>query len=397
LSWQASGDLGVIGDSLVQPWKLELISAWSVALAEAREDETSWQALAFQPGENAEGHTIDEHLKERARVLWALQYDHGTADSALLRFLLAEEIAWHRESPFQGLGDELSLAAHLVASAPQPGDALVMWAAKQANFDTWCGFDSQYLAAEGVAAAGELARGLNEPRNGSLLDHLLTGEDEVRFSDDDVRAFVDIMSTQFPADPEHEWPVTWVHRARLAEDLPTTIKAIEAWKDSDDPPSSRTLQYEYASAHDYPAAVEAQRIAIAELSDPGSLPGELARLVELERLAGDYGRAVDDLRRGRRALKRVVDDTGYKHRQVAEQGFLLASADPDVGRAKSSFDVAEEASRSVPSLPFVVLTAARDAAARVGDERRRAHWSARADTERARIDRELGRSSSSGA
>ncbi len=367
------------------------MSAWRAALAEARADDASWPSLAFQPGTNAEGHTIDEHLAARARVLWALQYDHGAADGALLRFLLSEEIAWHRESPFQGLGDELSLAAYLAALAPQPGDALVMWAAKQANFDTWCGFDSQYLAVEGVAAAVDLARGLDEPRDGSLLDHLLNDEDEPRFTDEDVRGFVDSMSTLFPADPELEWPVTWANRARLVEDYPTAIKAIEAWKHSNDPPSARTLQYEYAWAHDYPAAVEAQRIAIAEMGDPSGLPGELARLVELERLAGDFPAAAEDLRRGRRALKRLADDTGYKHRQVAEQGFLLAGSDPDLRRARSSFDLAEKVSRRVPSLPLVVLAAARDAAAHVGDEARRAHWSERAAKERARIDRELGR------
>jgi len=103
------------------------------------------------------------------RRAWALQYDQGERDGRLLRFLLTEETAWHRKAPFQGLTEELHLAAYLVAIAPQPGDVMLMWAAKRSNFDPSGGFDSRYLAVEGIVAAVELARGLDEPRDGSLL------------------------------------------------------------------------------------------------------------------------------------------------------------------------------------------------------------------------------------
>jgi hypothetical protein len=86
----------------------------------------------------------------RAAVLEALQKTLSMGDRFLLRFLLEQEMACYRnhcETP-----DSLYLCGFLLFLLGQLEDVELLWQAKTTTFDTWCGFDIQFLVGAGVSS-----------------------------------------------------------------------------------------------------------------------------------------------------------------------------------------------------------------------------------------------------
>ena len=272
-----------------------------------------------------------------------------------------------------------------------------MWAAKIANFDTWCGLDSRFLGVGGVTAAIEEARA-EEPLDQDLLKHFL-GDHDARFSDSDVVMYLDELAVYFPGDPSDEPPYTWFERARLLGDTVAVREALEDWVRSDSPPSDGGLEHSLASIGYVGDAVAVQIRVVAAQGGERAKPLAGIRLAELQRRAGLFDDALDSPKRSRRGVNPMTDRNGYLRRRIAEEGFLLAAGTG--GRlAKRAFTLADKVAQdrtihqvvrirgSQPSdewLPLVVLEAGADAAMNVGESRRASEYQDRAARERQRI------------
>lgn len=90
---------------------------------------------------------VDE--TNRYRLLVALQYDHQTSDESILLELFKTEIETNRNNPMQGVGTGLVLCAYLLSAYERPQYCEYFLQAKQANFDTHCGFDLEFLLSAG--------------------------------------------------------------------------------------------------------------------------------------------------------------------------------------------------------------------------------------------------------
>jgi hypothetical protein len=115
-----------------------------------RDDRQRWDALAFVPSpDDAAGDSVkDVHAEARAAVLQLLFADCGEADADFLVYLLAQETLMHQTG--WALTDSMRLAALLVAERRRLPDVFALWNAKNANFDTMFGLDSELLFAAGV-------------------------------------------------------------------------------------------------------------------------------------------------------------------------------------------------------------------------------------------------------
>jgi hypothetical protein len=89
----------------------------------------------------------------RAAVLEELQQTLVPADRALLCFILEQEML-ARGAEEDG-GDEffenLYWAGFLLSTVAHVEDVRLLWKAKTLDFDTWCGFDVQFLVGAGVS------------------------------------------------------------------------------------------------------------------------------------------------------------------------------------------------------------------------------------------------------
>ena len=377
-------------------WRDEILADGRALLSRIRAGGASDDEVQFLSGVDAEGHVTDQHLAARAGLLWALQYDHDATDNDLLRRLLAAEVAWCAVRPGQGIGDELFLAAFLVASDPRDGDIELMWAAKSANFDTWCGFDREFLRCRGIPEMHAVSRSGRSDVDG-MLRYVGSEHDDVEPSDADVAAFLSRLAHEFPSDPQMQWPGTWVDRALALDRVDLASIALDDWASSSDPPDAGTLVRLLTRCGRFQAAAETQRSIIETPVDPVRGYFDLVRLVELHRLAGETDEGADAFQRVLAALPELADDNGYKHRCACEEGFALSLTIPDRETASEVFRAAHEvalvqfpprdrhSNDALEYLPLVVLRAAAEAAEHVGDhETSSAYW-VRANREAVRI------------
>lgn len=131
-------------------------------LAHWRSDRVHWTTLA---------HTADDSsAPAREAVLDLLAADRRDTDAEFLRYLLAQEIALHRES--WGYHDSLGLAALLLAECREVADVWQLWQAKTATVDTFTGVDCALLCGAGVEATLAHVRSVDHPDRADLLDYL---------------------------------------------------------------------------------------------------------------------------------------------------------------------------------------------------------------------------------
>ncbi|MDX4974022.1 hypothetical protein [Myroides odoratimimus] len=91
-----------------------------------------------------------ENAIDRHRVLVGFLHSEELREEQLLIKLFEAEIASRREDDFQGFTEALDLAAYLVSLYQCPDYISLFIQAKNANFDTHCGFDREYLLHNGV-------------------------------------------------------------------------------------------------------------------------------------------------------------------------------------------------------------------------------------------------------
>lgn len=110
-----------------------------------RSTQAHWQNLAYLCGNSDERGDYDTQEKQRYAAMLAIQYDFKETDEALVRFLVEQETVARRNDSFQGIGDALWLGAYLLARFKRPEDIPLFYQAKVANFDTYCGFDREFM------------------------------------------------------------------------------------------------------------------------------------------------------------------------------------------------------------------------------------------------------------
>lgn len=149
-----------------------------------REDPRRWDALACvaQP---------DEHAAARAAVLGMLFEDCGDPDARFLVFLLNQETLMHQSDC--SLNDSMRLAALLVAERRGLADVFALWNAKNANFDTMFGLDSELLFAAGVRETIAFVEASDDPARDGFMRYVsgtsLPSDSEVRARLTGLRAY----------------------------------------------------------------------------------------------------------------------------------------------------------------------------------------------------------------
>ena len=103
----------------------------------------------------------DQHKFFRLSVLYALHRAFSVDDRAFIRFLLEQEITHHQRS--WGFSHSISLCGFLLFQLAEAEDVRLLWKAKTTSFDTWCGFDVQFLVGAGVPATLAYLRRAHEP------------------------------------------------------------------------------------------------------------------------------------------------------------------------------------------------------------------------------------------
>ncbi|PXX54876.1 hypothetical protein DFR70_12217 [Nocardia tenerifensis] len=357
-------------------------------LVRMRESPALWRELRYERARDGDGYVCDRNVARRAKVLWALQYDHRPEDVALVRWLAEQEACCRREAPFQGLSEETRLAGFLLADYRQVADVWLHWEIKRANFDTWAGYDLEHLFAAGVGETVAFVRESGHADRDAVLGLLLDEQGRARVSAEELAQWRQSQRSSFPVDPAGEDPLTWVERAKLVGDRGLARRELDRWMGGQarDDATLSVLCHQLAALGAYAEAAQAQRERLVYADSPWDSASAYRSLAGLERQAGDHRAARDALRLCRRALDGVP---GWSMvglgRMYVEELFLLAGA-AEGALAEAVFAEADHQAREVPGLPMVVLRAAAEAAGKIGDETNAERYQQLCDAERARID-----------
>ncbi|GAB2850544.1 hypothetical protein [Lentzea nigeriaca] len=130
---------------------------------------------------------LDEADREDALRL--LLHDRREGDADLLRHLLTEETAAHREG--WGVSEAMVLAALLLAECGREEDVWALWEAKNASFDTMAGLDGFLLFPAGVAGTtAHVIASEDQPERGDLMTYMSEYLEYEKLTDDDIREHI---------------------------------------------------------------------------------------------------------------------------------------------------------------------------------------------------------------
>ncbi|MCF6407204.1 hypothetical protein L3C95_30185 [Chitinophaga filiformis] len=117
-------------------------------LSDVRSSKIPVSDFHFQQSEDED--ICDNNQRKRSYLIIALLYDPLPTDEPLLRELFLQEILRAENDAFQGIGDAMTRNATLLARFKNPENVWLFTRAKQANFDTSCGFDYEFLVSAGI-------------------------------------------------------------------------------------------------------------------------------------------------------------------------------------------------------------------------------------------------------
>jgi hypothetical protein len=129
---------------------------------------------------------LDEADREDAlRLLLSRRRDD---DADLLRHLLAEETAAHREG--WGVSEAMLLAALLLAECGREEDVWTLWEAKNASFDTMAGLDGFLLFPAGIAGTTAHVIASENAGRGDLMTYMSEYLEYEKLTDEDIRQHI---------------------------------------------------------------------------------------------------------------------------------------------------------------------------------------------------------------
>jgi hypothetical protein len=333
-------------------------------LERARRDPATRTQLACEVVAAQADRRHDRNYAARLGVLWSLQYDRQPEDSALLRFLLEQQIAFYIETAPFGMSPDLTLAGFLLAEHRQVEDLWLHWQAKNISFDTALGYHRYHLLTAGIEATATHVRASAHPDRDRILETITAAQ----HSDEAVEQWLAQQREAFPADPTRDDLKAWSHRAATLGEPETARLFLLAWADAQ-PHAEKTLntlQYHLARLGYLPEAITAQEQAmvLAGSSSPTMTTSRLLTLARLQRQVGDISAAWQTMHECENALP--PDKNGFSQgtwRHFVKECFLLIPATPDPDTARRALQAADQHLNGIPRLWMDGILAAATAAA----------------------------------
>lgn len=309
--------------------------------------------LAYRPIDEGEN-WYDDNAENRHKVCVALQFDRRAEDLELVRFLFEQEVLRAENDPSQGGGDDLELCAYLLALAKDPKDLPLFLRAKQANFDTECGFSGECLFYCGVEQTKKLLK------ESELLERY-------DFSQSDVDSWFEHRHAYFPDDWE---AVSLLGRCDVLHELGLTDEAkacLQTWESSLEPTKRKLtavrMRWKLLGEFRRAAAV-LERILELDL-EPRERLSELGQLVEMLTSAGDFAGASSALEPYLELLLREESWFRYGFGRLAVERCFVLATKPFPGAA-AVFARGQELFELLTVKPLLLLESRASAASAVG-------------------------------
>lgn len=197
-----------------------------------RNNEIDISDFQYRAAIDSEGHSYDENHRKRFQLLISLQYDRTKNDQPLLQELLRQEIEMHRKAPFQGLFPSIQLNSFLLSTFRNPENIWLFLDAKRANFDTHCGFDSEYLISGGIKQTFDLVDKSNNESKKDFYEYIGKTIESLEITENDLKTWLTNKSLEFNDKPALENIEDEIQLAIDLDEKDILKKKILEWTES---------------------------------------------------------------------------------------------------------------------------------------------------------------------
>ncbi|WP_028777379.1 hypothetical protein [Shimazuella kribbensis] len=175
-----------------------------------RKSKEMWNEFVFVYSENDD--FGDANYLKRYALAIELQYSGNSHDKELVKFLMEQEIENRMNAPYQGIGESLNILSYLLAKFREPENVWLFEKAKCANYDTYCGYSSEFIFSAGVEATCDYLE--NQTITEDHL-YLFKNKDKLReiYTENEIEEFSEWMKEEFPDRIEVEETTTLFSRA----------------------------------------------------------------------------------------------------------------------------------------------------------------------------------------
>jgi hypothetical protein len=268
------------------------------------------ELYTYSEATNPEGHQYDGHALDRYRLLVALQFGFQAGDRGLIKFLFEQEIVAHEKAPFQGLGEPLQLGAYLLATFREVENVWLFVQAKLANFDTYCGFDGEFIVSAGILPTYAYVERSSHELKSRFWEKMGATPQACYIEEEDLQSWWETVNQSFPRSLDQ---FSLEDEINLAIDLRETEVLKEKliqWKQQQtewtEDSLSKLACYEKSTGHVEGEIHARERIAALK-TDPWAIASELEELSSLYLQANLPDRAWATVQKGQSFLSQIED------------------------------------------------------------------------------------------
>ncbi|MEW4451610.1 hypothetical protein AB1L30_02890 [Bremerella sp. JC817] len=309
---------------------LAIIQAAIHDLPRIRSDQKEWHRFQYRESKTEAGEFCDANDSARYLILTALQFAATDEDESLVRYLLQQEIQLLENDPYQGYGDKVRLASYLLMRWHRLDDFWLYADAKSANFDTACGYDSQFLAIHGPeAATARLAS--REHHAGQWLKEVLFDEEGTfRWNASEMEAWQAALADYFPRDPEAVSIRGWIELAIDLQQLAEAKVLLERYRLETEEIDFYWLVFTQKQLGDLPGALSTYRQMLAAADTNWDRVSESHSIADVLFQLGDVQEAWGTIT----SCDAMLDQIEGWHevglgRSLVETAFKIAAVAPD--------------------------------------------------------------------
>jgi len=374
-----------------------MIEKYTKILEDLKAGTVELSDFLYREGIDEEGHSYDQNSTQRFQLLIALQYNPGLRDEETIVELFKSEIEKHRKAPFQGLYPALKLNAFLITQYSSPKYTKLFLDAKQANFDTHCGFDDQFLVSTGISQTYTLIEQEKPKIKEAFYDYVGESPKDCYISESELIEWKKYLNEEYPEKLIIKGVLDEIDLAIDLEETGILKEKIEEWRDSKNSWTESELNqliYYTGIVKDLSAQIWANEELLKLKSSHWDCASQLQQLSKLLIQSNQFDQAWNRIKDSQKHLKRISDwKTVGLGRFIIENAFdvVIGINDKNDSNVQEAFKWASNNIKRMKNLHHNLLEKTIKAGELMGDIKLKDKFSKILKKEREELDKILNR------
>lgn len=325
-----------------------------------------WSVFDYKKCKDVYGY--DSNGLRRYALIIQLQYDTTLTenDKPLLRYLMKNEIDMHKYHPYQGHYESMDIVAYLLAKFRDVNHIQLFEQAKLCNFDTYYGFDTEYLFSAGIEETIKYVEQNDLYRISSYFQEI-QDEIETMYTAEYLEQWFQSKVRWYPTNIEEESLITLMDRAVVfgnIEEARVLLRQLEESLESEENHFS-LLYYRSKELEEYDKALYYLEKQLPYAEEPFDKVSLWLNFAELYMLKQEWDQAFESVKQCEKELKAFSSwkRTGLG-RSLTETllDISLAVRESDKSLAREAYRWADQMLKTTNNNSYVILKKAHQCA-----------------------------------